>query len=73
LQLLVIRVAGDAKYLASSINISALNIGNVLGAALGGAVVASGAPLAMIGVGGASVAFCRYDPLGSQRSDGGRT
>jgi DHA1 family inner membrane transport protein len=57
LQLLVIRAAGNAKNLASSINISAFNIGNALGAALGGAVVASGAPLATIGIAAASVAF----------------
>jgi DHA1 family inner membrane transport protein len=57
LQLLVIRAAGNAKNLASSVNISAFNIGNALGAALGGAVVASGAPLATIGIAAASVAF----------------
>jgi len=57
LQLLVIRAAGDAKNLASSVNISAFNIGNALGAALGGAVVASGAPLPTIGIAAAIVAF----------------
>jgi MFS transporter, DHA1 family, inner membrane transport protein len=50
LQLLVIRASGDARNLASSVNISAFNIGNALGAALGGAVVASGVPLPTIGV-----------------------
>jgi len=57
LQLLVIRAAGNAKNLASSVNISAFNIGNALGAALGGAVVASGAPLATVGFAAAIVAF----------------
>jgi DHA1 family inner membrane transport protein len=57
LQLLVIRAAGNAKDLASSVNISAFNIGNALGAALGGAVVASGAPLPAIGVAAAVVAL----------------
>jgi DHA1 family inner membrane transport protein len=57
LQLLVIRAAGNAKNLASSVNISAFNVGNALGAALGGAVVASGAPLATIGIAAAIVAF----------------
>jgi DHA1 family inner membrane transport protein len=57
LQLLVIRAAGNAKNLASSVNISAFNIGNALGAALGGAVVASGAPLATIGIAAAVVTF----------------
>jgi DHA1 family inner membrane transport protein len=57
LQLLVIRAAGNAKTLASSVNISAFNIGNALGAALGGDVVASGAPLASVGIAAAIVAF----------------
>jgi DHA1 family inner membrane transport protein len=57
LQLLVIRAAGSANNLASSVNISAFNIGNALGAALGGAVVASGAPLPTIGIAAAIVAF----------------
>jgi DHA1 family inner membrane transport protein len=57
LQLLVIRAAGNAKDLASSVNISAFNIGNALGAALGGAVVASGAPLPAIGVAAALLAL----------------
>lgn len=57
LQLLVIRAAGNAKNLASSINISAFNIGNALGAALGGAVVASGAPLPAVGIAAALVAL----------------
>jgi DHA1 family inner membrane transport protein len=57
LQLLVIRAAGNAKDLASSVNISAFNIGNALGAALGGAVVASGAPLPAVGVAAALVAL----------------
>jgi DHA1 family inner membrane transport protein len=57
LQLLVIRAAGNAKSLASSANISAFNIGNALGAALGAAVVASGTPLPAIGVAAAIVAL----------------
>jgi DHA1 family inner membrane transport protein len=57
LQLLVIRAAGNAKDLASSVNISAFNIGNALGAALGGAVVASGAPLPSIGIAAALLAL----------------
>jgi DHA1 family inner membrane transport protein len=57
LQLLVIRAAGNAKNLASSVNISAFNIGNALGAALGGAVVASGAPLPAVGIAAAAVAL----------------
>jgi DHA1 family inner membrane transport protein len=57
LQLLVIRAAGRASSMASSANISAFNIGNALGAALGGAVIASGAALPLIGAAAAIVAL----------------
>jgi DHA1 family inner membrane transport protein len=57
LQLLVIRSAGKAQNLASSFNISAFNVGNAIGAALGGAVVASGAPLPAIGIAASVVAL----------------
>jgi DHA1 family inner membrane transport protein len=55
LQLLVIRAAGNAQNIASSVNISAFNIGNALGAALGGSVIASGAPLPAIALAAAIV------------------
>lgn len=42
LNMLVLKKAGEAADLASSLNISAFNIGNALGAALGGAVVQTG-------------------------------
>ena len=42
LQLLVIRTASNAPNLASSANISAFNIGNAFGAALGAIVIAAG-------------------------------
>lgn len=35
-------VAGDSQRIAAAVNHSALNIGNSLGAALGGAVIAAG-------------------------------
>jgi DHA1 family inner membrane transport protein len=57
LQLLVIRAAGRGQSLASSFNISAFNVGNALGAALGGAVLASGAPLPAIGIAASIVAL----------------
>jgi MFS transporter, DHA1 family, inner membrane transport protein len=57
LQLLVIRAAKNAPNLASSANISAFNFGNALGAALGGAVLARGAPLPEIGIAAAAVAL----------------
>lgn len=45
LNMLVLKKAGEAADLASSLNISAFNIGNALGAALGGAVVQTGLAL----------------------------
>ena len=57
LQLLVIRTATNAPNLASSANISAFNIGNALGAALGAIVIAEGLPLQWLGLCAASVSF----------------
>lgn len=48
LQLLIIDQAVDAPNLGSTLNQSAFNLGNALGAGLGGAVVASGANLAQL-------------------------
>ncbi len=45
LQLWVLRKAGGAQSLASSLNIGAFNLGNAFGAWLGGAVIASGSGL----------------------------
>ena len=45
LQLWVLQKAGDAQSLASSLNIGAFNLGNALGAWLGGVVIAHGAGL----------------------------
>lgn len=45
LNMLVLQKAGEAADLASSLNISAFNVGNALGAALGGAAIQSGLAL----------------------------
>ena len=45
LNMLVLKNAGEAADLAASLNISAFNLGNALGAALGGAVVQTGLSL----------------------------
>lgn len=50
LQLLIIRAASRAPNLASSANISAFNIGNALGAALGAIVIAEAVPLQWLGL-----------------------
>jgi DHA1 family inner membrane transport protein len=57
LQLLIIRSASGAPNLASSANISAFNIGNALGAALGAIVIAGGLPLQWLGLCAAGVSF----------------
>ncbi len=57
LQLLVIRTASRAPNLASSANISAFNIGNAAGAALGAGLIAEGLPLQWLGLSAALVSF----------------
>ncbi|BDZ44280.1 MFS transporter [Naasia aerilata] len=52
IQVRLLDVAGDSQTIAAAVNHSALNIGNTLGAALGGAVVAAGLGyVAPVGVG----------------------
>ena len=48
LQLWVLQKAGAAQSLASSLNIGAFNLGNALGAWLGGVVIASGGGLKLL-------------------------
>ncbi|MDO5643577.1 MAG: MFS transporter, partial [Paracoccus sp. (in: a-proteobacteria)] len=48
----VMQAAHDAPGLASSINIGAFNLGNAIGAALGGAVIGAGLGYAMVPVAG---------------------
>ena len=55
LQLLVVDQAGAAPNLASTLNQSAFNLGNALGAALGGVVISLGLPMNWIPVVGAAV------------------
>ena len=56
LQTRIMAVAGDAPTLSSSINIGAFNLGNAIGAALGGAVIAAGLGYAWVSVAGAAMA-----------------
>lgn len=51
-QMRVMQVASDAPGLASSINIGAFNLGNAIGAALGGAVISAGLGYAAVPVAG---------------------
>ncbi len=63
LQLRVMAAAADAPNLASSVNIGAFNLGNALGAALGGAVIAAG-------LGYPAVALAGRGDLGAGPGDG---
>ncbi|MDB5701449.1 MAG: transporter [Sphingomonadales bacterium] len=56
LQARVMSVASDAPNLASSINIGAFNLGNAIGAALGGGVISSGLGYAWVSIAGAGMA-----------------
>ncbi|WP_174285045.1 MFS transporter [Sphingomonas bacterium] len=56
LQARVMSVASDAPNLASSINIGAFNLGNAIGAALGGGVIAAGLSYTWVSVAGAAMA-----------------
>ncbi len=53
----VMQAAEDAPALASSINIGAFNLGNALGAAVGGAIIASGLGYALVPTAGGILAL----------------
>ena len=54
LQVRVMSAAGDAPNLASAVNIGAFNLGNALGAALGGGVIAGGLGYPAVALAGAA-------------------
>lgn len=56
LQMRVMEAAKDAPNLASAVNIGAFNLGNAIGAALGGAVIKAGLGYPAISLAGAAVA-----------------
>ncbi|WP_367597687.1 MFS transporter [Pseudomonas fulva] len=56
LQMRVMEAARDAPNLASAVNIGAFNLGNAIGAALGGAVISSGLGYSAIALAGAGTA-----------------
>jgi len=56
LQMRVMSAASDAPNLASSINIGAFNLGNAMGAALGGAVIGGGLGYPAVALAGAAAA-----------------
>lgn len=56
LQMRVMQAAGDAPNLASAMNIGAFNLGNAIGAALGGGVIRAGLGLPAVSLAGAAMA-----------------
>lgn len=56
LQMGVMRAATDAPGLASSMNVGAFNLGNAVGAAVGGAVISAGMGYAAVPIAGAVIA-----------------
>ena len=56
LQMRVMEAAADAPNLASAMNIGAFNLGNALGAALGGGVIGAGLGLPAVALAGAAMA-----------------
>lgn len=57
LQMRVMAAAADAPNLASAVNIGAFNLGNALGAALGGAVIAGGLGFPAVALAGAATSI----------------
>ena len=58
LQMRVMTAAAGAPNLASAVNIGAFNLGNAIGAALGGAVIGGGLGYPAVAVAGAAAAAC---------------
>jgi DHA1 family inner membrane transport protein len=56
LQMRVMAAASDAPNLASALNIGAFNLGNAIGAALGGGVIGAGLGFPAVALAGASAA-----------------
>ncbi|WP_294443277.1 MFS transporter [uncultured Sphingomonas sp.] len=56
LQMRVMMAASDAPNLASAVNIGAFDLGNAIGAALGGAVIGAGLGFPMVSLAGAAMA-----------------
>jgi len=70
LQTRIMQVAGDAPNLASSLNIGAFNLGNALGAMLGGAILSAGLGFSVIPLAGATVSLCALGlVLGTAKPD----
>ncbi|GBQ91544.1 transmembrane efflux protein [Acetobacter nitrogenifigens DSM 23921 = NBRC 105050] len=71
LQMRVMQAAHEAPGLASSINIGAFNMGNALGAALGGAVLSAGLGFPAVSYAGAALTLVGLALVWAGRSRGG--
>ncbi|MDR6146474.1 DHA1 family inner membrane transport protein [Sphingomonas sp. SORGH_AS870] len=67
LQMRVMDAAFDAPNLASAMNIGAFNLGNAIGAALGGGVIGAGLELPVVSLAGAAMAAAALVMLLAQR------
>lgn len=72
LQVRVMSAAADAPNLASSVNIGAFNLGNAIGAAIGGAVIASGLGYPAVALAGAAASALGLVALLLARDAAGR-
>jgi len=75
LQMRVMEAASDAPNLASAVNIGAFNLGNAIGAALGGAVIGAGLgfpPVALAGAAASAAGLVILLVMIRQRSSAGR-
>lgn len=67
LQMRIMEAASDAPNLASAMNIGAFNLGNAIGAALGGGVIGAGLGLPAVSLAGAGMAAAALAMLAFQR------
>ena len=73
LQVRVMQSASDAPNLASAMNIGAFNLGNAIGAALGGGVIAAGLGLPAVAIAGAVMAGLGLEAVLFLRTGAART
>jgi len=73
LQVRVMSAAADAPNLASAVNIGAFNLGNAIGAALGGGVIATGLGYPTVALAGAATSAFGFAMISLTARDRGRT
>ncbi|MCT2398658.1 MFS transporter [Novosphingobium mangrovi (ex Huang et al. 2023)] len=72
LQVRVMTAAADAPNLASAVNIGAFNLGNAIGAALGGGVIAAGLGYPTVALAGAAISVIGFAVVGLTARDRAR-